>query len=283
MEAARAQAKVLRSDKKVSAEIDRDAGGWIARNQNPNREAADFDEVKHENRMRTARERHREKTAVTFEEVRNDIITGTVTTPEEIDGRTARLNAAVGVQLKELLGLRLNHAEAARLRSPEVQKELAGRISSGLLRYTIDAEDYDKGFTAIAGDIGNLVDGPVKEQFQKELASAREGKQREIRTHADHYLKAIDDEWANHGFGRRRDAASEVGPPDPAAAARIADGNQEAERRYGDAKSKFIQWLALNPTVKEDAIRKKAFDLMKAHVREQASGNLIGPAPALDG
>ena len=127
------------------------------------------------------------------------------------------------------------------------------------------------------------MDGPVKEQFQKELASAREGKQREIRTHADYYLKAMDDEWEHHGFGRRKVSAPEMGPPDPAEAARIADENKMAERRYGEAKSKFIQWLALNPTVKEDVMRKKAFDLMKVHVREQASGTVIGQPPAQDG
>lgn len=278
-EAARARAKTARADHRTLTEIHANPGGWIAANRNPDRTTPGFDEVKHANRMAMAKQLHLTETEFTRQEVYGDILSGKVTTPEQIDARTARLNPGVAVRLKEELSLRVDRQEAARLRTPEVQKELAGRISSRLLAYNLDAEDYDAGFTGIAMDIGRLVDGPVKEQFIKELGDAREGKQRQIRTRADHYLKAIDDEWANHGFGRRMDPSVRVGPPAPGEDERNAEENRLAEKSYGEAKSEFIQWFSLNPTATDADMKAKALELVEAYPRESSSTSMLPAVP----
>ncbi|MBX3740247.1 MAG: hypothetical protein KF712_04605 [Akkermansiaceae bacterium] len=278
-EKVRAQAKTARTDHQVVREIHANPGAWIQANATPVRDAPDFDEVKHANRMTMAKQLHLTETEFTRQEVYGDILSGKVTKPEEIDARTARLNPGVAVQLKEELSLRVNRQEAARLRTPEVQKELAGRISSRLLAYNLDAEDYDAGFTGIATDIGRLVDGPVKEQFIKELGDAREGKQRQIRTRADNYLKAIDDEWANHGFGRRMDPSVRVGPPAPGEDERNAEENRLAEKNYGEAKSEFIQWFSLNPAATDADMKAKAKELVEAYPREASSGTMLPAVP----
>ena len=279
VENARALAKTAQSDHVTRTEIHADPGGWIALNSAPDRTAPGFDGVKHANRMAMAKQLHLTETEFTRQQVYGDILSGKVTTPEQIDARTARLNPGVAVRLKEELSLRVDRQEAARLRTPEVQKELAGGISSRLMAYSLDAEDYDTGFTGIATDIGRLVDGPVKEQFMKELGDAREGKQRQIRTRADLYLKAIDDEWADHGFGRRMDPSVRVGPPAPGEDERNAEENRLAEKNYGEAKSEFIQWFSLNPTATDADMKAKAQELVEAYPREASSTSMLPAVP----
>jgi hypothetical protein len=278
-EKVRAQAKTARTDHRVVKEIHANPGAWVQANATPDRTVPGFDEVKHANRMTKAKQLHLAETAFTQQEVYGDILSGKVTTPEQIDARTARLNPGVAVQLKEELSLRVNRQEAARLRTPEVQKELAGRISSRLLEYNLDAADYDSGFTRIAADIGKLADGPVKDRFLKELGDAREGKQQVIRTRTDRFLKAIDDEWRNHGFGRRMDPSVRVGPPAPGEDERNAEENRLAEQRYGDAKSELIQWAARHPAATEAEMEAKALELMKAYPREASSTSLLPAVP----
>jgi hypothetical protein len=278
-ETIRAQAKTARMDHQVVREIHANPGAWLQANAKPDPTVPGFDEVKHANRMELAKQLHLTETAYTQQEIHGDILSGKVTTPQEIDARTARLNPGVAVQLKEVLALRVNRQEVARLRTPDAQKELAGGISSRLLEYSLDADDYDTGFTAIATDIGNLEEGPVKEQFLKELGDASEGKQRVIRTRADSFLKQTDEEWENHGFGRRMDPSVRVGPAAPGEDERNAEENRLATQRYGAAKSELIQWMALNPTATETEMKNKALELMKAYPREASSTSLLPAVP----
>ncbi|RYZ46566.1 MAG: hypothetical protein EOO72_01640 [Myxococcaceae bacterium] len=198
----RAQAQTARADQRVMADLKDDPGGWIRANAAPNREAPDFDEVKHANRMATARVLHAGKTLEIYHTAARGIAEGALTLPARIVELTAGLHPAVGGALEAMLREKAAPVRDDTRPRQEVQHQLAGDIAARLLDYRADGEDYDGDLIRMADGIRRMDDGPLKASYEGNLRDALTGTRRPPATNAEYFRHSIDDAWRNHGFGR---------------------------------------------------------------------------------
>ncbi|MBX3740216.1 MAG: hypothetical protein KF712_04450 [Akkermansiaceae bacterium] len=201
-EAARARAKTARADHRALTEIHANPGGWIAANRNPDRTTPGFDEVKHVNRMATARVLHAGKTLEIYHAAARSITEGSLTLPAHIADLTAGLHPAVAGALEGMLREKAQSARADTRPPQQVQHQLAGDAAAALQDYSAEGDNYDGDLITIADRIRRMDDGPLKTGCEESLRDALTGTRRPPATNAEYHRRAIDETWRNHGFGR---------------------------------------------------------------------------------
>jgi hypothetical protein len=201
-EKVRAQAKTARTDHRVMADLRDHPGAWIRANATPDRDAPDFDEVKHANRMAEARMLHAGKTLEVYHTAARQITEGVLTLPARVAELAAGLHPVVAGMLEDMLREKVVPPRDGTRPRQDVQHQLAGDAAAALQEYSGERDNYDGDLITIADRIRRMDDGPLKAAYGENLRDALTGTQRPPATNAEYHRRAIDDAWRNHGFGR---------------------------------------------------------------------------------
>jgi len=139
------------------------------------------------------------------ETAQDEIVSGKITDPRQIDEnpRYAGLRPMVREKLKR--GLADFQAQKAYglMNSPEAQQQVIGKVSSLLSTWEPKAaEDADVKYAEIAGLIGQLPEGSMQTELMRQAKAIRTGAWAESTSHADAAMKALDAAAKEGRFGK---------------------------------------------------------------------------------
>lgn len=136
------------------------------------------------------------------DEAVDGIYSGKYTTPEQIEENFSRLRPKVRHSLKNQITQLQDQKYQEKLRTPEMQNQIAGEISGLINKYDPTGEEFDEEYVSVLTKIEQLGDGPLKDEYKNQLKSMRSGKKKEITSATDLALKQVD-EMADAGlFGK---------------------------------------------------------------------------------
>jgi hypothetical protein len=124
----------------------------------------------------------------------DDIATGKIKTPDDIDRLYGnRVPPRIVERMKGELAQRFDEGEKARMMSPEYQAQAIGRASAimdGLS--TASPEDFEERYATASFLLDSLEDSPAKRMLKDRLTTTKTGREAEIKTHADAAMKALE-------------------------------------------------------------------------------------------
>jgi hypothetical protein len=157
--------------------------------------------VEHQQILGTARASLARVTAETSAQILDGIVTGNITTPEQIDDLTPNLRPAARARLKFELAEQASAATKAVRASPGYQASTVAKVGEMLDAYTVDTEGFDEKFVEMDTMVRSLPPGAVKEELGRRLTSVRDGQVRQLETAADYHRQALEDLTKSGAFG----------------------------------------------------------------------------------
>lgn len=149
----------------------------------------------------TARRAQANETANTSAEILDGIVTGNITTPEQIDELTPGLRPAARERLKLELADRASAETRALRASPGYQAATVAKVEEMLRDYTVEADGFDESFVEMATLVRSLPAGPARDELSRRLENARNEQVEVIETTADFHRQALRDMTAQGAFG----------------------------------------------------------------------------------
>jgi hypothetical protein len=149
-----------------------------------------------------ARTLSRREDTETTDQVVDDVLTGKISTPEEIAAATPHMRPGARLKLQNFLTDYHDSAAKALRETPEFQHEVVGRVSELLKEYNPELADYDENYVEMATQVEQLPAGPVREELTRRLTAARDGAKVEIKTRKDLAMQEIDVLAEAGNFGR---------------------------------------------------------------------------------
>lgn len=134
--------------------------------------------------------------------IADGIISGEISTLEQIEEQGEKLRPTAVQTYKNMLTQRNDVEAQSILKSPEKQNEIAGEVSSLISGYEPNGENFDNDYATISAKIQQLAPSPLRKEYENQLKSIREGKEKEITSNLQLDLKQVD-EMADAGlFGQ---------------------------------------------------------------------------------
>jgi hypothetical protein len=157
--------------------------------------------VEHQQILATARASMARVTAETSDQILDGIVSGNITTPEQIDDLTPDLRPAARERLKFELAERASATAKAVRATPGYQASVVGKVGEMLDSYTVDMDDFDEKFVEMDAMVRSLPPGAVKEELGRRLTQVRDGQVRVLETHADYQRQTLEDLTKAGAFG----------------------------------------------------------------------------------
>jgi hypothetical protein len=149
----------------------------------------------------TARRANAQETSIAADEILDGIITGNITTPEQIDDLTPGLRPAAKESLKRHLADRANENTRALKASPAYQASAVAKVQEMLNDFTVDADGYDEAYVEMARIVRDLPPGAVRDELTRNLETSRSGQVKVIETAADYHRQSLNDLHQAGAFG----------------------------------------------------------------------------------
>lgn len=191
------------------ADIAEDPNAWLQENP-ADKPAPGYDPGSWANLQSHAKSQLRAVTYDVTGKIQDGIVAGNITSPQQIDELTPELRPAAREELKIALAQHLSQAEKAARSTPEYQAATVGKVSALLANYTPTADSFDTDFVKIDSLARTLPPGPVRDELDRRIKDVREGKQTEIKTHADSAHAALDAAFKAGRFGKTDDGTAEM-------------------------------------------------------------------------
>lgn len=193
-----------------------DAESTIVRNNYLNQAAADpagfveqygsepppgLNPVEHQQILGTARASLARVTAETSSQILDGIVTGNITTPEQIEALTPNLRPAARESLKRHLA-DIKNANIKDLKaSPGYQASAVAKVGEMLSAWTVDTDGYDEAYVEMSRIVRDLPPGPVRDELTRNLEISRSGQVKVLETHADYQRQQLEDLTKAGAFG----------------------------------------------------------------------------------
>lgn len=174
--AVQAQYDRITERKAVFAEIHEDPRGWLERNAEPKGDLSFWDAS-----QKRAKARVRELVAEQADTVLNGILEGNVE-ESDIEDLTPDLDAVGRRKLMDFLQDSRDRERERVINSPEEQARIAGEVSRMIDDYEPNGERFDGDFVAIMTGVQSIRDTALRNEYSKQVAGIREGREREIKT-----------------------------------------------------------------------------------------------------
>jgi len=197
------------SHNEALAEIAHDPNAWLEANP-ADKPAPGYDMGSWSNLQSHAKQQLRSVTYDVTGKIQDAIVSGNITTPEQIDRLTPELRPAAREELKTALAQQLSQADKAARATPEYQAQTVGKVSALLATYTPTSDSFDTDFVKIDSLARTLPPGAVRDELDRRIKDVREGKQTEIKTHADSAHAALDAAFKAGRFGKTDDGTAEM-------------------------------------------------------------------------
>jgi hypothetical protein len=191
------------------ADIASDPNAWLQENP-ADKPAPGYDMGSWSNLQSHAKQQLRAVTYDVTGKIQDGIVSGNITTPEQIDQLTPELRPAAREELKTALFQQLSAADKAARATPEYQAQTVGKVSALLADYTPASDSFDSDFVKIDSLTRTLPPGAVRDELERRVKDVREGKQTEIKTHADSANAALDAAFKAGRFGQPGDGTAEM-------------------------------------------------------------------------
>jgi hypothetical protein len=183
------------------AEIAHDPNAWLEANP-ADKPAPGYDMGSWSNLQSHAKQQLRSVTYDITGKIQDGIVSGKISTPEQIDQLTPELRPAARAELKTTLWQQLSAADKAARATPEYQAQTVGKVSALLTDYTPTSDSFDSDFVKIDALTRTLPPGAVRDELERRVKDVRDGKQTEIKTHADSAMAALDSAYKSGAFGK---------------------------------------------------------------------------------
>jgi hypothetical protein len=193
-------AKTVRHNESL-AEIAHDPNAWMEANPS-DKPAPGYDMGSWSNLQAHAKQQLRAVTYDVTGKIQDGIVSGNITTPEQIDQLTPELRPAARAELKTALWQQLSAADKTARATPEYQAQTVGKVSALLADYTPTSDSFDSDFVKIDSLTRTLPPGAVRDELERRVKDVRDGKQTEIKTHADSAHAALDAAFKAGRFGK---------------------------------------------------------------------------------
>lgn len=176
----------------AQVEIGKDAAGWIERNP-VDKVPKGMNPLQFQRLHESAKEQVRGQTYEDISTLQDLIVSGGITTPEELKAKAGHLRPMVVAKLQEQIDDMSREGYKKRLADPEYQNEVVGKVSEMLAGYEPMAEGYDEQFVEMDGMVRQLPPGAVRDELTRRMDQVRSGKLGEIKTHAEAAQKSVDE------------------------------------------------------------------------------------------
>lgn len=160
--------------------------------------------LEHQDQLATARRALANETAITSGEILDGIITGNITTPEQVDELTPGMRPAARERLKQELAERAT-AESRAIRStPGYQASTVAKVEEMLSDWTMEADGFDERFVEMDALVRSLPTGSAaRAELTRRLDAARAEQVEVLETTADFHRQALRDMTQQGAFGDR--------------------------------------------------------------------------------
>jgi hypothetical protein len=186
--------------KRMQVEMMDDPSGWLEKHQNAPPPPG-FDPISWRNQIAHAQGLKRSETLDAAATIQDGIITGDVTTPEQIQALAGDMRPAAILKLTDFLqGWNDSFAKAER-ETPEYQHGVVGRVSELLQEYNPELEDFDEKFVEMDSLTRTLPPGAIRTELSRQIDAVRSGKKAEIKSRADLAMQELDVIDEAGGFG----------------------------------------------------------------------------------
>ena len=190
----------------MQAEILADPVGWLEKNP-ADKVPAGFNPASWTAQRNFAQAQEREKTYDKTQLINDGIVTGHISTPEQIDSVGGDLRPSTRDEIKQSLAhrtlLQSSAAEKARVASPEYQQQVVGQVAAMLQNYQPEAENFDTQFVQMDALIKTLPsDSAVRDELTRNIDSIRKGETPgKVTNHFDAGAKALGEAFKGGKFG----------------------------------------------------------------------------------
>ena len=157
--------------------------------------------IEHQDFLSTARRAMSLETANASDQILDGIITGNITTPEQIDELTPGLRPAAKESLKRHLADRGDEKTRALKASPAYQASAVAKVGEMLSGWTVEMDGYDEAYVEMARIVRALPPGAVRDELGRNLEQSRSGQVKVIETAADYHRQSLDDLHDAGAFG----------------------------------------------------------------------------------
>ena len=157
--------------------------------------------IEHQDFLSTARRAMSLETANASDQILDGIITGNITTPEQIDELTPGLRPAAKESLKRHLADRGDEKTRALKASPAYQASAVAKVGEMLSGWTVEMDGYDEAYVEMARIVRDLPPGAVRDELSRNLETSRSGQVKVIETAADYHRQGLDDLHKAGAFG----------------------------------------------------------------------------------
>ena len=150
---------------------------------------------------RKAEAYHSEIVGEQTDQALESIFSGELIDPDDIEGITPDLDSKTRYQLKKTLeGL---HGEEAKrvMESPVFRDQISGEIAKDIADYNPTGSGYDAQRVEIRSKIAMLPTGPMKQEFERQVAEIKMGKLKEIKSVTDWALAQVDEHLEDGLYG----------------------------------------------------------------------------------
>jgi len=176
-----------------------DPAGFIERHGSE--PPAGLNAVEHQQILGTARASLARDTAATSDEILDGIVSGNITTPEQIEELTPNLRPAARASLKRHLADFENANVKALKATPAYQASAVAKVGEMLSSWTVDTDGYDEAYVEMSRIVRELPPGPVRDELTRNLEISRSGQVKVLETHADYQRQQLDDLTKAGAFG----------------------------------------------------------------------------------
>jgi len=195
----------------AQVEMEKDAAGWMQ--ANPKDKVPDGIDPLQWNRLHDqGQEKLRSQTYEDVQTATDAIVSGGITTPDQLQAMTGHLRPSVQAKLRSMLEERAADGYRAKVASPEYQQSVVGKVSSMLSDYTPADDDFDEKFVEMDSMVRSLPPGAIRDELTRRIDGVRSGKLGEIKDHKDAAMAALDDAFKAGRFGSIPDATQKIMP-----------------------------------------------------------------------
>lgn len=165
---------------------------WLNNNPEPTegQSLAEFTQFKDMANRQQAKEN-----AEDSDTIKDLIVSGDITTPEDIDEKAAHLRPPAREALKSFLYQRADAAYQEKLNSPEFQQQLIGQASEMLRNYSPTGEGMDGEYVKIDSILRDIKDPAMRDELKKNLTEKRAEEASRIKSHGEQAADALNDHY----------------------------------------------------------------------------------------
>lgn len=157
--------------------------------------------LEHQDFLSTARRALSLETANTSDQILDGILTGNITTPEQIEELTPGLRPAAKESLKRHLADRADENTRALKASPAYQASAVAKVQEMLDAWTVDSDGYDEAYVEMARLVRDLPPGAVRDELSRNLETSRSGQVKVLETAADYHRQSLTELHQAGAFG----------------------------------------------------------------------------------